>query len=119
MTRPFIEWEKRQKQKGEPSDFPSELELCPFSDTNFIKQMDLERFVNQTKKHLFQNQSEIEEIKILVSGKLVKDWEAVARAKGVTLQDYLVNLANKDVEAFSAERNKTQDSDQSIKGFDE
>lgn len=91
--------------------FYSKFGFSPLTDNInhlFVTRNELERFTNQAKKHIFQDESGIEEVKILVSAKILKDWEIVAKAKGVTLQNYLVNLANKDVETFSVERDKTQ-----------
>jgi hypothetical protein len=65
----------------------------------YAQRVDLEKVVTQERDILDSKR----EIKILVSSEIIKQWEAVAKAKGLTLTELLINSTDETTKRFLAE----------------
>jgi hypothetical protein len=70
----------------------------------YAERIDLERLVAKEQTKIVSKR----EVKILISSKIIDEWEAVAKAKGLSLTDFLIKLANDDTKKYIAEHNTSE-----------
>jgi predicted GNAT family N-acyltransferase len=70
----------------------------------YAERIDLERLVAREQHAIDSKQ----EVKILVSSEIIEEWKTVAKAKGLSLTDFLIKLANDDTKKFFAEYNASE-----------